>query len=164
MKKLTFLLASLIAISGCASMTTQEKYERGLAMESVPMKYGSSYAQYSRDSLNCEASAARNVPTKLSTYTTPAQTYCNRIGNQVFCNTVGGDTSTTDNNSDLRRRVYQQCIADKGWRFYDLPPCPKGTKLSDLVLGPNGGYPQATNRTCYLPSTEGDTFYSGNLR
>ncbi|SMP00142.1 hypothetical protein SAMN06265173_1751, partial [Thalassovita litoralis] len=36
MEKSALLLASLIAVSGCASMTTQEKYERGLAMESVP--------------------------------------------------------------------------------------------------------------------------------
>lgn len=144
-------------------MTTPEKYERGLPMEGVAIKYGSSYEQYARDALNCEASAARDVPAKISTYTTPAQTYCNQIGTQVFCNTIGGSTSTTDNNRSLRQRVYRQCVADKGWRFYDLPPCPKGTTMSNLAFGPNGKHPRVTNRTCYLPAT-GDRFYIGNLR
>ena len=168
MKKFAFILASLIAVSGCASMTIQEKYERGVPMENVPMKTGSIYEQYERDTLNCKVSAAQRVQPNLSISSSPGRTQCYTIGMYVNCYTIGGGTDTTDNNKGLRKQVYNQCVADKGWRFYDLPACPKGTKKSDLLFGPNNfyynSYPRATNRTCYLPTGNGGRFWVGNLR
>ena len=154
---------SLILLAGCAAPTAYDRYKSGEVMRNFAYKAGATEARQQRDITDCQISAAQRVPQNLSvqttpTYTSPTQTYCNRIGTQTFCNTTGGNTYggqtyTTDTNAGLRVRAYGQCMVDKGYRFVNIPPCPIGTIVADLdkskVLQP---YSRAT---CYLVTPEG---------
>jgi hypothetical protein len=134
-----------------------DNYKAGNPLRAFAYKAGVGWNQIDRDKTDCEIEAAQRVPQNIvvrssPTYTTPTQTSCNQIGTQTFCNTTGGQiyggqTTSSDANAGLRMRAYGQCMAQRGYRFVDIPACPPGTDLSsqhnETVLRP------LSQRTCY---------------
>jgi hypothetical protein len=157
-KRTTAALASVLVVSACMSAPSfYDNYKAGNPLRAFPYKAGVGWAEIDRDKTNCEIEAAQRVPQNIvvqssPTYTTPTQTYCNQIGTQTFCNTTGGQTyggqtTSSDANAGLRVRAYGQCMAQRGYRFVDIPACPPGTDISsqhnETVLRP------LSRRTCY---------------
>lgn len=147
----------LVGLMGCAAgqLSTYEHFKAGKAWNNFPYKTGATFQSLNRDMTNCQVEAAQRVPQQQVLHTTPSfttntQTYCNRIGTQTFCNTTGGNTIggqvySTDANAGLRGRVYHQCMANNGYRYVNLPPCPDGVTLKPET---NGLLPLART-TCY---------------
>lgn len=165
-----YLIAALsFVLAGCMQ-SPEQLYKAGKPLTNQPYKVGGTTASYNRDVTNCEVAAAQKVPAKMITrttpvYTTPVQTYCNQVGSQVICNSVGGqtyggDVITTDANANLRKRVYSQCMTDKGWAWITVPVCPKGVTINSLRQSANGGFPVWTKATCYIGTPNGS--YIGN--
>jgi hypothetical protein len=151
-------LATFLLISACVAPTLISKYEAGESIQAF-YRANASWSDVSTGITNCEVYAAQQVPPNLQmqtspTFNTPATTFCNQIGSQVFCNTtggktVGGDVSSYDANSDLRSRVFSQCMASTGHVYATLRPCPEGAKISWP-----GRLPPLTDRVCYKPTSE----------
>lgn len=149
-----------LGLSGCAEQTIYDRYKAGLPAENVLYLAGATEASRNRDVTNCQVYAAQQVPQNQvirtsSSYTTPVQTTCNHIGTQVFCNTSGGQTYgggtySVDANANLRSRVYHQCLADRGYRYVNLPVCPAG-----VVLKNRGKLPPLSRTTCYMATPDG---------
>lgn len=150
---------ALFGLIGCAA-ATQSAYEHftaGKPWENFAYKAGANLNSISRDTTNCQVEAVQRVPQQqvvnsTPSFTTDTQTFCNRIGNQTLCNTtggqtIGGNTYTTDANAGLRNRVFYQCMANKNYRYVNLPPCPAGVvfRADDAV----GVLPPLSNTTCY---------------
>lgn len=157
-------VAVIFALGGCATSSYQD-YKAGKPLTSYPYKADANRAILQNEMTDCQVNAAQRVPqqTVISTtptYTTPVQTFCNRVGYQTICNSTGGQTYggnvvTSDANTDLRNRVFYQCMAGKGWEWVNIPVCRDGVGPENLRSGRNGGLPVRTAATCYL-STEQD--------
>ncbi|MDE9451332.1 hypothetical protein J3R80_12725 [Aliiroseovarius sp. Z3] len=157
MKKIVAFIGLGFLASCVATQTPYEKYLEGKPLVNYPYKAGASPANIRNIGTDCEIEAAQRVPQNIvvrttPTYTTPTQTYCNRVGTQVLCNTTGGQTyggqvSSYDANANLRVRAYAQCMSRRGVRFLNIPACPNGVDLSsqnnEKVLRP------LSKRTCY---------------
>ena len=155
---IAFALASVLA--GCMTQTQYDRYKAGLPLQNFAYKAGTTPAVVQRDQTNCQVFAAQQVPANQVVSTTPVissptQTYCNQIGTQTFCNTTGGQTfggqvTTTDTNAGLRQRVFGQCMADKGYRYVNIPTCPEGVALdtADTLL-------PLSRTTCYRMTPDG---------
>ena len=147
-----------LGLMGCvAAQTPYEQYQAGVPLRAYPYKAGVSFARIDSDRTDCQIEAAQRVPQNIvvsttPSYSTPVQTTCNQIGTQTFCNqtggqTYGGQTTSSDANAGLRVRAYGQCMANKNYRFVDIPACPQGVDLSsqnnEPVLRP------LSRTTCY---------------
>lgn len=120
MKRL--ILLSVVALSGCVTGPVSYLH-----------KTGSSVAQRQSAFDQCRIQSMQSVPSANRTvyspgFSTPGTTYCNRIGNSVSCNTVGGvnipdSINTVDDNEGLRTRTLNQCLASKGYTIVQLPVC-----------------------------------------
>lgn len=165
-KSLIFIAISSALVGCAASQTDYDRFKAGQPLRNLPYKAGATEASTARVQTNCQVEAVQRVPAQQvieSTpgFTTPTQTYCNRIGSQVICNTTGGQTfgggvTTTDANAGLRQKVFGQCMADRGYRYVSLPPCPQGAQFQK-----SNGLPPLTARTCYLV-TPNQRIYVGN--
>lgn len=152
----------VIGLAGCGPQTPYERYQAGEPLRGLPYKAGGTPATAVRDLTDCEVIAARQVPQQIvvsttPTYTTPVQTSCNQIGSQTFCNstggqTYGGQTRSSDANAGLRQRVFNQCVADKQYRYVDIPACPSGVSISVA----SEVFPPLTPKTCYLVTPQGE--------
>ena len=159
----TSALVFVLVVSACTSAPSlYNNFKAGKPLEVVPYKAGVELAQTEQDNTNCEIEATQRVPQNIVAktrpgYTLPTNTNCNRIGTQTFCNTtgggtLGGGTTYTDTNANLRRRAYGQCMVGKGYRFVDIPACPIGRRPheTDLYsLNKNTIYPPLSRQTCY---------------
>jgi len=108
--------------------------------------------------LSCEVSAAKEIPVsnqtsttptfRTPTYTTPVSCYTS-YGGYTSCSggqttggqTFGGNLVTQDANLDLRGRVYEQCLVEKGYKTtpFPIPLCaeeqiPAGYVTSQTIL------------------------------
>lgn len=158
MRSSVFVPGLLVAgLLGCAAPTPYDRFRAGEAMTNFPHKTGATYAEIDRAATECQISAAQRVPPNVQvhttpTYTSPSQTYCNRIGTQVLCNTVGGDTYggqtySTDANEPLRQKAVQMCMGDRGYRFVSIPACPRDTPEERMQRSPK--LPALSSKTCY---------------
>lgn len=139
-------------------------YENFVAGKSFSMwhKAGSTGPQTDLDTTNCEVEALQRVPqqqvaTTTPSFTTPTQTFCNRIGTQTLCNTTGGQTygggtTVRDVNAELRNRVFNQCMASKNYSYVTLPPCPEGI---DVRIGMTSYLP-LSRTSCYIAYPNGN--------
>lgn len=161
-KKTTAIAAlTLFGLIGCgaAVLSPYEHFMAGKPWLDYPYKTGATPSSTDRDTLNCRVESHQRVSQQLVTNTTPSfttdtQTYCNKIGTQVLCNTtggdtIGGDTYTTDVNAGLRRSVERQCMMDKNYRYVNIPPCPEGVVMINMGADGNYGYLPLSNTTCY---------------
>ena len=152
------ILAISFALMGCVTESQFQAYTAGKPLEDYPYKTGATYASLTNDMTNCKIEAAQRVPQQMvsyttPTYTTPVQTYCNRIGTQTFCNssggqTHGGQTTVSDANEGLRYSAYNQCLARQGYRFVDIPACAKGIQATSLRVAKNGGLLPLSKKMC----------------
>lgn len=92
----------------------------------VWVKPGSTQQEGARDVSDCEMRAASAFPYSEQTvitqqgYRTQGQTICGPFGNQVMCNTSGGEYVapkgyTVDRNEEARTNAYNRCMVGKGW-------------------------------------------------
>ena len=164
-KKTTITALVLLGLIGCVA-TTETAYEHFLAGKpwmNFAYKTGASFSSTNNDITNCQVEAAQRVPQQqvvqtTPSYTTNTQTFCNRIGTQTLCNTtggqtIGGNTYSTDANAGLRSRVFYQCMANKNYRYVNIPPCPEGVvfRSSDAP----GVLPPLSETTCYRVYPDG---------
>ena len=130
--------------------------------QSIYYKEGASYPDIDRASTDCQVKAAQSVPVNTqigttSTYTTPVQTSCYAgYGGYVSCNssggqTYGGDVYSYDANSNLRNRVANQCMQQKGFRLIELPTC----TAAKAQAGVSQKLPQLNANSCVTKSTNG---------
>ena len=152
----------MVGLTGCAPQTPYERFKAGAPLENYPYKTGATYSSINRDITSCQVRSVQQVPQQqvvrtTPTYTTPVQTYCNRIGTQTICNstggqTYGGQTYSVDANAELRQRVFAQCMIDIGYRYVNLPPCPQ-----NAVFKASAGLPPLSLKTCYRVTPDGTT-------
>lgn len=150
---------TLLGLIGCgaATVSSYEHFKSGKPWSNFAYKNGATLGSIGQDTTNCQVEAVQKVPQQqvfqtTPSYTTPTQTFCNRIGTQTLCNTsggqtFGGNTYSTDANEGLRIKVFYQCMANKNYRYVNLPPCPDGAVLSGGA-GKNT-LPPLSNTTCY---------------
>jgi hypothetical protein len=158
--KQVLLAGAVLMISSCGT-TVAQKYAAGKPITNFRYNPFNPSANYSRDKTDCEVYGAQAVPPAIVTSTTPVTTtpgYVSCFGTSciTYGGTVqGGDTTSTDKNAGLRSKVVHQCLVDKGWRYYNIPPCRAGVTLENSS--------QATaneNGSCYIPSpADPDRFY-----
>lgn len=153
-----FAALALAGLIGCdaAPLSTYEHFKAGKPWMNFAYKTGSTFQSLNQDITNCKVEAVQRVPQQqvvrtTPSYTTNTQTFCNRIGTQTICNTSGGNTIggqvySVDANSELREQVYHQCMANKNYRYVNLPSCPEGITFKSE----NGkGLLPLSQTTCY---------------
>ena len=96
--------------------------------EPVWVKPGTSALTAEQDYLNCAAAAQSDFPTTSRIRSSPRITIGTSLCRGRFCygGYSGQDVYDYDPNEDLRDRAVNACMATKGYRSADLPPCPTG--------------------------------------
>jgi hypothetical protein len=102
---------------------------------SIYYREGVSVSRLERDTLNCEVSALKAAPVANQTIVEPPRWVAPRQvcdGNGV-CHTqpgyfIPGETYIVDVNRSLRKKVEQQCMADKNYTPVKIPACSEGIK------------------------------------
>lgn len=112
MKKTWAALGCAVALAGCQPAVTVEKV-------------GVTPQRKQQDIDNCKIASFKQIPQAMGVgstggYSSPGTTYCNTIGTQVMCNTVGGvnvptSTYSYDQNQDLRDRWIAGCLRNHGY-------------------------------------------------
>lgn len=112
------LAAVVLTLSGCLPLSTY--YKTG-----VPV------AQLQSDTTACEINALRDVPVATRIKTTPPRyipprKFCKPDGScvQKGGHWIEGEVYSYDANKSLRGRAKAQCMAAKGYRPVEIPPCP----------------------------------------
>ena len=109
----------------------------GLAACSGPLSIyyrpGADVSRMQRDTTNCEVAALKDAPVATEIRErppvyVPGPVYCDAYGNcrRGFGYWVSGGVYTVDRNADLRGRVTDQCMADRGYSPAQVPACPVG--------------------------------------
>ncbi len=127
---------------------------------SIYYKPGASVARMQTDQTNCEVSALKDAPVANQVRQRPP-IYI--PGNQV-CNASGcyytpgywidGGIYTVDVNADLRSRVLTQCMARRGYRPVDIPPCPSSV-ASQVPPAQTQTLPTLSERSCSIRNKDG---------
>jgi hypothetical protein len=129
-----FSLLALSLVSNCAPPAPETQ------LFSENIRSGVNTATQQRDELECRVYASQQVPSAIYTsaptvFNAPSTTNCsgnaNILGNQVTgsssCTSQGGATiipgRTRDANSELRDRVYYQCLTDRSYRLVTQRGC-----------------------------------------
>jgi hypothetical protein len=157
--KLWHFFATIAVLVSCATtQTVMSSYKAGKPIQTW-YKNNATFPEIDNASTSCQVYAAQQVPQNMQvrqspSYTTPVNTYCNRIGTQTLCNSYGGDTIgggvySVDANGILRNKVFLQCMASTGHQYVNISPCPAGVQLKT-----NGRLPNLSGKTCYMPATE----------
>tara|TARA_R110002094_G_scaffold11916_6_gene21765 strand:- start:293 stop:832 length:540 start_codon:yes stop_codon:yes gene_type:complete len=111
-------IAGMLMVTACAPLNTY--YKPGVSVNMLE-----------RQTLACQTQALREVPSSTQVRRTPPrfippQQRCNAAGACVMTpgRYIPGDLVTFDPNDGLRKRVEQQCMADKGFAPVSIPLCP----------------------------------------
>ena len=133
-KTLTLMVLCAGLVAGCGEQTNPNYLYN---------KRPVTFTKKAKDMLDCEVKAAQSIPSRTQAYTTPSFT------TPVSCygytcyggQTIGGNTVMYDANNDLRDRVYNQCMEDKGYlrTSYPIPECkakqiPEGHLRSNTII------------------------------
>lgn len=151
MRRLIFVL--LAATAACAAPSTQ--------VGAVYWKDEVSADQRRADHTSCEVAALQAAPRALSstpnpTYRVPDNVQCTQVGNYTNCynyggQVIGGGTTTTDYNQDLRDRVQDQCMASRGYSLRQFRSCTAEDVKTGVISKSSGIYPRATLVRCLTP-------------
>jgi len=123
---------------------------------------GASFAALERDNTRCDVAALRDAPVATQVHQAPPRFVrrrsCNAAGHCKYHGGywVPGDVYTVDVNADLRRRVKNQCMADRGYRPVEIPACPSGV-ANAAPAGPSSTLPRLSENSCAI-RTEGGGF------
>lgn len=139
--------------------------------ETLIWREGVDFSTRQNDYTNCEVASLQQVPRAIATAQTPivrtpqttfspATTRCYGAGNMVNCTTTpaivsggqvsGGQIYSYDANGDLRQRVLEQCMINKGYQLVTLPPCTKLEAESGHVISQAAPLPNAKSASCFL--------------
>ncbi|WP_135568163.1 hypothetical protein [Solemya elarraichensis gill symbiont] len=139
------LIVAFLLLSGCVSTPVPMHHKTGVK----PQKQTS-------DLTACQVNAVNAVPASMQVrrtpiFTTRTKTNCYTMGDNIQCDTTGGqisggDVHTYDANADLRERVTDECMTKKGYIKYQLRRCtPSEVKNSPTS---NTTFPPVTEMTC----------------
>jgi len=141
-------IASVLAFAGCAPLNTY--YKPGVSVTALD-----------RQTLSCQTRALREVPSSTQVRRTaprfvPGQRKCDAAG--VCVTTPGyhvpGELVTFDPNDGLRKRVEQQCMADKGYAPVSIPPCPDAVARVTPARATTT-LPRLTENSCVIRNSNG---------
>lgn len=165
-KSSIFLGAVALGLLACGPSSLYEAYQQGAPLHNVAYKAGVTPAAIARDQVNCRAEAAREVPQNIRVSTTPLRVSngritCREIDGEKFCRqgeprVSGGETKTRDLNAGLRVDYFGQCMADRGYRFVSLPPCPAGIAVTSQLGDP---LPALGATTCYKANAQNELVF-----
>lgn len=146
----SFVVTTLLcfaALSGCAPL-------------SLYYKPGAEVSRMQADSLACETAALRDAPVanqirQRPPVYYPGRQYCN--GGHCYYHPgyyMDGGYYTVDVNRDLRRRVEQSCMAQKGYQPVEIKRC-----TSSVALAAGGGattrLPPLSAQSCAIQHDDG---------
>ncbi len=145
---MTLFLAAF-ALCACAPLTTY-------------YKPGVSVSRLDRDTTACKVKALRDVPQSIVVRRYPPEYIpplrnCDAAGN---CRIVRGgyyrpgETFTYDPNDSLRRKVEQQCMADRGYGRVSIQPCPSNVARAAPPKA-TSRLPQLTPNSCVIRNNDG---------
>lgn len=122
-------------------------------------KAGAPVAEMNRAMTDCEVEALGKVPVDRRIERDPIRIVprkvCDSAGNcRVFYDRVGGEVRTWDANAGLRSRVLNQCMADKGYSYVDLPACPQGVRNA-APAGVTTVLPRLSPNSCAIRNNDG---------
>jgi hypothetical protein len=148
MKQMILPLCAAALLAGCAPM-------------SIYYRPGVSVARMQQDSTRCDVEALRQAPVATQirqappTYI-PGPRVCNQDGE---CWTrpgywMSGEVYSYDANANLRDRVKQLCMAEKGYSPISLPACPAEIK-STTPPGVTTVLPPLTAQACVIRNKDG---------
>lgn len=147
--RVSVLIATTSWFTACVSQPT-----------SIPTlwKTGATPLERLSDDNACSLQALSAAPRSLSTtatpvFTTPSNVQCTTYGSITNCQqyggqTLGGNQSIVDLNAELRERVYQQCMAEKGYASTNLPVCSSDQRQFPIILKTSAVTPSASNVLC----------------
>ncbi len=124
-------------------------------------KPGASVAQVNRATTACEVQALRDVPVSTQVRRTPPRYIpprrsCDSNNN---CTTTGGfyvpgELITFDPNTELRKRVETQCMADRGYAPVSIPACP-GSVARAAPVQATTTLPALNPNSCVIRNSDG---------
>ncbi|MFU8864090.1 MAG: hypothetical protein ACNA7O_09245 [Rhodobacterales bacterium] len=122
-------------------------------------KPGTQVSTMNRALTNCEVEALGKVPVDRRVERDPVRIVprrvCDSNGNcSVFYDRVGGEVRSYDNNAGLRQRVLNQCMADQGYRYVELPACSQAIKRA-APPGATTIMPQLATNSCAISNNDG---------
>ncbi|TCT43061.1 hypothetical protein [Martelella mediterranea] len=122
----------------------------------VLYKEGSTRSQRQEAYDQCVIKALKEVPQNMVTevsggYSMPGYVDCDTDGNQTYCTEVGGYTTpitsqSYDTNRNLRSRVINRCLEDKGYAAIQRPVCDSKTERASYAMLTR--QPNAADITC----------------
>lgn len=128
---------------------------------SIYYRPGVTVSRMQNDQLNCEVSALRDAPVATQIRQRPpiffpGRRWCDASG---ACYSqpgywVDGGVYTVDTNADLRARVLNQCMAQKGYQPVDVPPCPVSV-VNAATPGQTSKLPPLTPASCVIKNNDG---------
>ena len=143
-----FPLAVVATLSACAPL-------------SIYYRPGTSVARMQEDQTRCEVQALQQAPVanrirRDPPIFVPPRQYCDSVGNCWVRpgHWVPGEVYTVDVNSDLRARVENLCMAEKGYSPVNLPACPPEVK-EKTPPGTTTVLPKLTETACVIRNKDG---------
>ena len=140
-------IALPLVLSGCLPLSTY--YAEGV-----------SFAQFERDTTNCDVRALRDAPVANQVRQGAPRYIPRRVCRaDGHCYTHGGywvpgEIYTVDVNASLRARVKGQCMGDLGYRPVEIPACPQGVAQA-APPGPSATLPRLNARSCAIKTGDG---------
>ena len=143
---LPFLGLALLALAACGPLGLYHK-------AGVPV------ATMNSTLTDCEVEALGKVPVDRRIERDPVRIVprriCDSAGNcTVVYERVGGEVRTYDANVGLRQRVLNQCMANKGYTYVNLPACSQGIK-SAAPVGATTVLPRLAPNSCAIRNGDG---------
>ncbi len=128
---------------------------------SIFYKPGASVARLQNDQTRCEVSALKDAPVanqirQRPPIYIPGNRVCSSSGSCYYTPGywIDGGVYTVDVNADLRGRVLTQCMANKGYRPVEIPPCPSSV-ASQVPVAQTQKLPTLTERSCAIKNQDG---------
>jgi hypothetical protein len=108
---------------------------------------------------DCEVEALAKVPVDRRIERDPIRIVprrvCDSAGNcTVVHDRVGGEVRTWDANANLRARVLNQCMTNKGFTYVNLPACPQGIRNA-APAGATTVLPRLAPNSCAIRNGDG---------
>lgn len=142
------LLPLCLALAACGPLT-------------IFYKPGISVARMQNDQTNCEVRAQKDAPVanqirQRPPIDVPGNRICNPDGSCYSSPGywIDGGVYTVDVNADLRSRVLTQCMAQRGYRPVDIPPCPASV-ANQVPRGQTQKLPTLTQNSCSIRNQDG---------
>ena len=146
--KILWSAVGLFALAACAPLNTY--YKPGVSVQALD-----------RQTLACQTQALREVPSSTQVRRTPprfipSRQRCDASGACVVipARHIPGDLVSYDPNDGLRKRVEQQCMADKGFAPVSIPPCPDGIARATPARATTT-LPKLNENSCVIRNSNG---------